>query len=89
MVYGHLWREVLLLMKNVDYHLPRILLMMIVEMELDVEKSHPMRLLNDPKNLHVFVVAAVVVVVVVVVVVLVHAEIKYKTSEEKYFFCFT
>jgi hypothetical protein len=86
MVYGHSWREVLLLMKYVDYHLPRILMMMIVEMELDVEKSHPMRLLNDPKNLHVF---AVAVVVVVAVVVLVHAEIKYKNSEEKYFFCFT
>jgi hypothetical protein len=55
-------------------------------MELDVEKSHPMRLLNDPKNLHVF---AVAVVVVVAVVVLVHAEIKYKNSEEKYLFCFT
>ncbi len=43
--------------------------MKIVEKVLNVEKGRPMLVLNDQKNLNVFV-----VVVVAVVVVLVHSE---------------
>jgi hypothetical protein len=60
----------LLLMKKIDYHFPKRGLMKIVEKVLNVEKDHPMLVLNDQKNLNVFV----VVVAAVVVVVLVHSE---------------
>jgi len=74
-------------MKNVDYLFPRKLMMKIGEMELDVEKYHPMLVLNDQKNLNAFV----VVVVAVVVVVLVHSEIKLNRIkiEQKKMFSFT
>jgi hypothetical protein len=59
----------LLLMKKIDYHFPKRWTMKIVEKVLNVEKGRPMLVLNDQKNLNVFV-----VVVVAVVVVLVHSE---------------
>jgi hypothetical protein len=58
----------LMMMKKIDYHFPKRWTMKIVEKVLNVEKDHPMLVLNDQKNLNVFV------VVVVVVVVLVHSE---------------
>jgi len=56
-------------MKKIDYHFPKRGMMKIVEKVLNVEKDHPMLVLNDQKNLNVFV-----IVVVAVVVVSVHSE---------------